>query len=140
MWEPAKKAGGQAGERATGKRQQARGTAAGWCGGGRDLELLFLAPTGRRNVATGGAPTAVAGGAQPVGAFVFQHIRPEGSEESPGIGVLSSPQKSPLPRRGEKEKKGPGPFFLIRFPRVSRRAAMRPRRSTRGYNPPPRWG
>ena len=34
----------------------------------------------------------------------------------------------------------PDLFSLIRFPRVPRRAAERPRRSTRGYNPPPRWG
>ena len=29
---------------------------------------------------------------------------------------------------------------LIRFPRVARRAAAQPRRSTRGYIPWPRWG
>jgi hypothetical protein len=31
-------------------------------------------------------------------------------------------------------------FLLIRFPRVPRRAATRPHRSTRGYIPWPRWG
>lgn len=38
----------------------------------------------------------------------------------------------PLPLRGRNEKK------KILLPRVARR--MRPRRSTRGYIPPPRWG
>jgi len=56
---------------------------------------------------------------------VSQHIRPEGAEESPGIGFLSSAQESPSPRRGEKEGKNPDPFSLIRFPRVPRRAAAR---------------
>jgi hypothetical protein len=41
---------------------------------------------------------------------------------------------------GRNVKKGPGPFSVIRFPRVPRRVHEGPRRSTRGYNPPPRWG
>jgi hypothetical protein len=48
-------------------------------------------------------------------------------------------EESPSPRRGEKGVKEEG-LSLIRFPRVARRAAGRPRRSTRGYIPPPRWG
>ena len=54
-----------------------------------------------------------------------------------GIRLL---QESPSPRRGEKGKINPDRFSVTRFPRVPRRAAMRPRRSTRGYIPQPRWG
>jgi hypothetical protein len=46
---------------------------------------------------------------------VFQHTRPEGAEESPGTGVLSSAPKSPSPRRGEKGKKNPDPFSSSAF-------------------------
>jgi hypothetical protein len=43
---------------------------------------------------------------------VFQHIRPNGAEGSPGAGVLSSVQKISFAPPGRKTEKGPGPFFL----------------------------
>jgi len=85
-----------------------------------------------------------AGGAQPVGAFVFQHIctfRGGGMCRTRGGSVSFRQFGSLLRPYGAKNgEKGPGPFFLIRFPRVAHRAAVRPRRSTRGNNPSPRWG
>jgi hypothetical protein len=57
----------------------------------------------------------MAGGAEPVETFVFQHTRPEGAEEAPGTGVLSSAPKSPSPRRGEKGEKNPDPFSSSPF-------------------------
>ena len=72
----------------------------------------------------------VAGGAQPVGAFVFQHIRPfRGGGTCPTRGGSVSFRRfgSLLRPAGAKNgEKGPGPFFPIRFPRVARRAAVRP--------------
>jgi len=53
---------------------------------------------------------------------------------------FAAPGISFAPPGRKRGKKGRGPFSLIRFPRVPRRAAERPRRCTRGYNPPPRWG
>jgi len=62
-----------------------------------------------------------------------------------GVGVNLKPEtwnfELPFsPRWGEKGIKEEGLFSLIRFPRVPRRAAVRPRRSTRGYIPTPQWG
>ena len=59
-----------------------------------------------------------------------------------GVGVNLKPEtwnfELPFsPRWGEKGIKEEGLFSLIRFPRVPRRAAVRPRRSTRGYIPSP---
>jgi hypothetical protein len=90
-----------------------------------------------------------AGGAQPVGAFVFQHIRPfrgggcagtcDGSVSFRRCGQLLRPA-------GAKRKKGVGPFSSSAFhglrvrPQPAKTGRLRPRRSTRGYTPSPRWG
>ena len=50
---------------------------------------------------------------------MFQPTRPEGAEEAPGTGIISSAPKSPSPRWGEKMLRD------IRSPRVPRRAAAR---------------
>ena len=62
-------------------------------------------------------------------------MRAQHSQKCPfaGSGVSFAPP-------GRKREKSPNRFPLIRFPRVTRRAAVRPRRSTRGYTPPPLRG
>jgi len=69
------------------------------------------------------------------------HPLSTGSASGHGAAPPLHPWLHPAAPLGRKRgKKGRGPFFLICFPRVPRRAAERPRCSTRGYNPPPRWG
>ena len=46
---------------------------------------------------------------------MVEHTRPEGAEEAPGTGVLSSAQESPSPRRGEKGGKNPDPCSSSAF-------------------------
>ena len=113
-------------ELGTGNRKQTRGMPRDGAAGGLGTGNCRSSPQGAAGCShpgtagvpwpDGGCSDAAFGVAQPVGTFVFQQIRPDGAEESPGTGVLSSAQKSPSPRRGEKGKKGPGPFSVIRFP------------------------
>jgi len=79
--------------------------AAGW-GGGQAWErgTAVFAPTGRRNVAAGGA-MPLSASRNPWERSCFDSPAPLGAEESPGTGVLRQPKESPSPRRGEKRKR-----------------------------------
>ena len=119
--------------------------------------LFFVAPTGRWTVATGGA-TPLSASRNPWERSYFSTSAPEGRGNA-GTGYGSAEHISLIeldavrphhsqkfgpearrPSGAKKGKKDDGLFCLIRFPRVARRAAARPRRSTRGYNPAPRRG
>ncbi len=71
-----------------------------------------------------------AGGAQPVGQVRRRRARP-----GRGGGISFAPRG-----REEEDKPREEDAEPASGPRVPRRAAARPRRSTRGYNPRPRWG
>ena len=68
-----------------------------------DFVTAVLCPNGAADCSHGWSTGRyAAGGAEPVGAFVFQHIRPERAEEVPGTGVLSSVPKKLLRPAGAK--------------------------------------
>ena len=106
-------------------------------GNGRELTVR---PDGRRTVATGEAPAAAWRAVRnPWKRSCFNTPAPRGRRKRRAQASFRRP-KNLLRPAGAKRGEKPRPLFLIRFPRVPRRAAVRPRRSTRGYNPPPRWG
>ena len=105
-----------------------------------DLEFrptyAVSAPTGRRNVAAGGASQPQCGPTRnpwKEGGSLSSSFRPGGAKEilGPPKGRLC-PALPPPPRGGYVETRT--------LPRVAHRPLCSGRCSTRGYNPPPRWG
>ena len=102
---------------------------------------MAVAPSGDGRGTAGGASKTRRGGRYTSKRRCFNTSALTGRRNRRDVRTIFSPHPRPQPFAppGRKRKKILDLLFL-RFPRVPRRAAVRPRRSTRGYNPSPRRG
>jgi hypothetical protein len=109
--------------------------------GGQALELPFFAQ-GRRIVAAGGAtPAAQRVVRNPWKRSCFNTSAPkEGRRKCRARASFRRPKNLLRPAGAKREERMMDSSSSSAFHGLARRAAVRPRRSTRGYIPTPHWG